>query len=48
MVMGFDTGFFIYLMCGNEECKQALTKIAEGRARGVTSALVVYELERLF
>ena len=48
MVAGFDTSFFVKLVRGNERCKHALAQIAEGKAQGVTSSLVVYELERLF
>ncbi len=48
MVAGFDTSFFVELVHGNEKCKDALAQIAEGKAQGVTSSLVVYELERLF
>lgn len=46
-VLGFDTGFFVRLVEGDDRAAAAWTDVREGRAQGVVSCVTLFELDRL-
>ena len=47
-VVGLDTGFFLKLLEGNPEAVEVWEKIINGDIKARTSALVIFELKRIF
>jgi len=47
VMIGFDTGFFVELLRGNNKAIEVWEKLIEGEDDGVVSCLSLFELERL-
>ena len=47
MIVGFDTGYFVRLLEGNETAVKVWKDLTEGNIDGVVSPLTFFELKRL-